>query len=72
MPNQNILKYALANALWTALYIILIGGFFNNAQAIFGDGQKMLIPVVMLLLFVFSATRDGFYDGRALHVEIIQ
>lgn len=60
MPKQNIIKYALANALWTALYIIFIGAFFNNAQAIFGNNDnKTLIPVVMLLLFVFSATLCG-------------
>lgn len=56
MTKQNIIKYALVNGLWTALYIILIGAFFNNAQAIFGVG---------------SICRDGFDDGRALCVEMI-
>jgi hypothetical protein len=59
MNKKDIIKYALANALWTALYIILIAIFFNNAQAMFGNGKTILIPIVMLLLFVFSATLCG-------------
>jgi hypothetical protein len=59
MNKQNIIKYALVNALWTALYIILIGTFLYSAPAVFGHGQNALIPVVMLLLFVFSAALCG-------------
>ncbi|MEK7609501.1 MAG: hypothetical protein AAB470_00055 [Patescibacteria group bacterium] len=61
MDNKNtIIKYALANALWTVMYIILVATFFNSAQAIFGQVEnKILIPVIMLLLFVFSATVCG-------------
>ena len=59
MPKTSVIKYALVNALWTALYVILIGIFLNLAQNIFGKGPNMLIPVVMLLLFVFSAALTG-------------
>ena len=59
-PNK-IIKYALANALWTALYIILIAIFLSNTSVIFGgDNQKtVLIPIAMLMLFVFSAAVTG-------------
>lgn len=57
--KNTIIKYALANALWTVLYIILIATFFFSAQSIFGDGKNMLIPVIMLMLFVFSAALTG-------------
>ena len=56
MKNNEIIKYALANALWTVLYVILIGSLLNNGSILFGTGEKALIPVIMLLLFVFSAT----------------
>ena len=59
MTKQDIIKFALVNALWTALYVILIATFFNNAQALFVDGKTIMIPIVMLLLFVFSATFCG-------------
>ncbi len=68
MTNQtSIIKYALANALWTALYVILIVTFMNSAPAIFGHGQSVLIPIVMLLLFVFSAALCGaLFLGRPI------
>jgi hypothetical protein len=60
MPKTSIIKYALANGLWTALYVILIGGFFFSAKSIFGNGpDNALIPMAMLLLFVFSAALTG-------------
>lgn len=59
MNHNLIIKYALVNGLWTALYIILIATLFSSAQNIAGNGPSVLIPVVMLLLFVFSATLTG-------------
>jgi len=58
MPTKtSIIKYALANSLWTAFYITLVGLFFHSAPDIFSRGpDSALIPVVMLLLFVLSAT----------------
>jgi hypothetical protein len=67
MSKKHIIKHALANSLWTVLYIFLIGTFFYNAQSMFGDGHSLLIPVVMLLLFVFSAAlTGGLILGRPL------
>ncbi len=34
MTKPKILTYALGNALWTVLYIILIGTFFYSAQIV--------------------------------------
>ncbi|MBU6426998.1 hypothetical protein KGQ27_02040 [Patescibacteria group bacterium] len=59
MNKNNIIKYALANALWTALYVILIGVFLNNAPLIFGRQPGIVAPIVILLLFVLSAVVCG-------------
>jgi hypothetical protein len=60
MTNHNqIIKYALVNALWTVLYIILIAILFNSTQSFHIPEPNVLIPVVMLLLFVFSAALTG-------------
>jgi hypothetical protein len=75
MKKTKIITYALANALWTALYIILVGTFFYSAPAIFGrGGDTVMIPIIMLLLFVLSASITGglilgrpilwYLDGR--------
>ena len=55
----SIGKYALANGLLTALYALLIALFFANAHDLFGDVKSALIPMAMLLLFVFSALVCG-------------
>lgn len=63
MNNQdkNIIKYALVNALYTVLYIILVGTFLSSLPRIFGSVEEpnMLIPIFMLMLFVFSAALTG-------------
>lgn len=59
MNKPSIGKYALANGLLTALYALLIALFFANAQYLFGDVKSALIPMAMLLLFVFSALVCG-------------
>lgn len=57
--NKNIFKYAFINSILTTAYIALIGTFFNFAQNIFGPEETFLIPIAMLLLFVFSAALCG-------------
>jgi hypothetical protein len=59
MNNRIIITHALADSLLTTLYVILIGAFFINAQSIFGPVDPPLIPIAMLLLFVFSAALCG-------------
>jgi len=58
--KNTILKRAAINALATALYIIVIASFLFYAPKFFGpDGKTVLIPIVMLLLLVFSAALVG-------------
>ncbi len=59
MNKPSIVTYALANGLLTALYALLIALFFANAHDLFGDVKSTLIPMAMLLLFVFSALVCG-------------
>lgn len=69
MPSPTTpIKYALANALLTALYVTIIGMFFRFAPVIFGDSEpNAFIPILMLLLFVFSAALcGGLFLGRPL------
>ncbi len=60
MQNKpKIFKYAIANSMLTVFYVVLIALFFSNAQSLFGDTKSPLIPMAMLLLFVFSAALCG-------------
>ncbi|MBI2818553.1 MAG: hypothetical protein HYX73_01110 [Acidobacteria bacterium] len=54
-----ILKYALLNAAGTAAYVAAVGSFLFYAPRMFGRGNSVLIPITMLLLFVFSAALTG-------------
>ncbi len=58
---NKIIKYAVINAVLTALYVIVIALFLSNAQSIFGpeEPKTFLVPVVMLLLLVLSAAITG-------------
>lgn len=66
--KKSIIKYALANGLWTALYVFIIGFLFNSAGHIFGNTpDNTLMPVAFLLLFMISATiTGGLVLGRPL------
>jgi hypothetical protein len=62
MKNQ-IIKHALTNAALTALYIAAVASFLFYVPHFLGADQKadtVLIPIAMLLLFVFSAGLTGF------------
>ena len=68
MIKHPIYKYALANGLLTALYVVFVGLFISNAGTIFGHGpDNALIPMAMLLLFIFSAlVCGGLVLGRPI------
>ncbi len=59
--KNPILKRALINALATALYIIVVASFLFYAPKFFGPsrGNTVLVPIVLLLLLVFSAAFTG-------------
>lgn len=56
MNNRKIITHALAGSLLTALYVILIGILVSHGQQIFGDDGKPFVPIMLLMIFVFSAT----------------
>ncbi len=58
--NKTI-KIAAIDSLATALYIILVASFMFYIQKTFPNNLPIvLIPIAMLLLFVFSAALTGF------------
>ena len=57
---RKILKYALINAIGTALYVAAVASFMYLAgQGTFGTTKTVFIPIAMLMLFVFSAAFTG-------------
>jgi hypothetical protein len=58
---DGIRKTALINALATAIYIVAVGSFmFFGSQIKLGRVNIILVPITLLLLFVFSAALTGF------------
>ncbi|MBU6415309.1 hypothetical protein KGQ34_03695 [Patescibacteria group bacterium] len=58
--KNNILKNAFFNASATALYIAAVASFLFYVPKFFGHRTDiMLVPMVMLSLFVFSAALTG-------------
>jgi len=58
---NKIWKTALVNALATAVYIIAVGSFMYYGSMIkLGMANIFLVPIAILLLFVFSAALTGF------------
>src|SRR6266404_3215972 len=61
MKNE-IIKNALVNALLTALYVAIVASFLFYAPKFLGERAKAntpVIPMAMLMLFVFSAALTG-------------
>lgn len=72
---KPVLKNALIDAVATALYVFAVGSFlFYGGEAKIGQAHVVLVPIVMLSLFVFSAAFTGvlmfgkpvlwYLDGR--------
>lgn len=60
--KNNITKYALVNALLTALYIALVSSFVFYVPKALGLNNKpdtVMAPIVMLSLLVFSVSVVG-------------
>lgn len=57
--NKIIFKRATVNALATAAYVTGIGLFVSYANTIFGKEDKVLTPVVVLMLLVLSVAVTG-------------
>ncbi|MDO8590782.1 MAG: hypothetical protein Q7R65_02265 [bacterium] len=57
---KEITKIALFNAVGTTAYIVAIANFlFYVPKKYFGPTDTVLVPIVMLLIFVFSASITG-------------
>ena len=56
---SSIIKRSIINALLTTIYIIIIASFLYYAQSFHLIENTLLIPIVMLMLFVFSAAFTG-------------
>jgi hypothetical protein len=58
---KSIRKTALAYSLLTTLYVIAVGSFMYLGAIIkIGKANTFLVPIAMLMLFVFSAALTGF------------
>lgn len=57
MGKKEITKYAFIDAIATAIYIIIIAsGVYLTGQGVIKVSEpNLLIPIAMLMLFVFSA-----------------
>lgn len=57
---KDLTRYALIDSLGTSLYVIFIASFiYFMGQSFPGPNNTVLIPIAMLLLFVFSAAFTG-------------
>ncbi len=60
MNNLKLFKRGALDSLGTTIYIFLVALFMNNASSIFGQkDNKLVTPMVVLLLFLFSALVTG-------------
>ncbi len=59
--KNSIIKNAALNAVVTALYVAVIASFLFYAPKVFGPNRTntVLVPIVVLSLFVFSAAVTG-------------
>ena len=57
----DVLRYALINAFGTTIYIVVVVFFISAMDGSLIDGKKetLLAPILMLMLFVFSAAFTG-------------
>ena len=61
MKNSTLFKLAALNSFGVLIYVSLVSLAINNGEKIFGSGGNKLIgPIIFLLLFIFSALLTGF------------
>ena len=69
MKNSKIILGSALHALTVAAYVALIATIPSIASKIFVDKNTFLIPMAMLLLFVFSAAITGLLVlGRPVYL----
>lgn len=57
--DKTLVKRAITNALAIGAYVTTVGLLMSYANHIFGKGDKLLTPVVVLMLLVLSAAVTG-------------
>lgn len=61
MKNSKLISRALFNSLAVLVYVSLISTIMSNGDKIFGQvDNKIISPIIFLLLFVFSALLTSF------------
>ena len=61
MKKSQIITSALINSLSTAIYVMLIAILlYSGEQGFFEKMNSAFIPIIMLMIFVFSAAFTGF------------
>lgn len=61
MKKGKIFQWSIINSVGVLIYIFLLVLFFDLAQNVFGpQSNNVAQPIVMLLIFVFSALITGF------------
>jgi hypothetical protein len=56
---SDTLRRSFVHAAGVVVYVAAIALLFFHAEGIFGDKSSFLIPVMLLLLFIVSATITG-------------
>jgi len=59
MNTKEVVKYAMINSLGTALYVMAVASFMYFLSVFVGETKSILVPIAMLMLFVFSAALTG-------------
>lgn len=69
---KQIKKTAMVNAFVTALYVVAVGCFmYFGGQIKLGRANIILVPITLLLLFVFSAALTGYlFFGKPAQLYI--
>jgi hypothetical protein len=72
MGMSEIKKSALVNAIATAAYIVVVGCFMYIVASLkLGRVNTILIPIALLMLFVFSAALTGFlFFGKPVQMYV--
>jgi len=60
MKKSKLILQGIIQAVGVFVYIFLLSAFMNKANDWFGeDDQKLIAPILVLLIFVFSALITG-------------
>ncbi|MCG2698852.1 hypothetical protein L6251_00285 [Candidatus Parcubacteria bacterium] len=71
MKNSKLFLNAVLNSLGIFLYVAAVALFISNGERIFGKQENFWVPLVMILLFVFSAAITGLmFFGRPAHLYL--